>query len=370
MQKERILNDLQKKMVFLTGPRQTGKTTLANDIAKSFKSSAYLTYDRAEDREIILEESWLPQTELLIFDEIHKMEGWKNYLKGVYDTKPSKQKILVTGSARLEIFRELGDSLAGRYFLHRLFPLSPVECDDAKVDYTLDHFLERGGFPEPFFAKSAVDARRWRQQYTDSLLRTDILDFESIRNLRAIRLVFELLQRRVGSPISYRSLAEDVAIAPNTAKKYVQILEALYIVFLVPPYSRNIARSLLKEPKVYFFDTGLVEGDSGVKFENFVAACLLKHVHSKVDYQAEDYVLRYLRTKESKEVDFALVKDDEIEMMIEAKYTNHTIHPALRYFYEKYDIPAIQVVKELKRERMAKGIEIHSGLNFLKSLEL
>ena len=196
-QKKAILQDLQKKMVLLAGPRQAGKTTLAKKIANEFPSFTYLNYDRLEDRKIFLKEEWLPSVELLIFDEIHKMPKWKAYLKGVYDTKPPSQKILVTGSARLEVFKQVGDSLAGRYFLHRLMPLSPAECEKVHIEYTLDRFLERGGFPEPFLTQDLVDANRWRLQYVDSLLREDVLDFENIQNLNAIRLVFELLREKV-----------------------------------------------------------------------------------------------------------------------------------------------------------------------------
>lgn len=370
LQKKKILCDLEKKMVLLAGPRQAGKTTLSKEIAKEFSSSIYLTYDHAKDRKVILDEGWLPSTELIILDEIHKMDQWKNYLKGVYDTKQPHQKILVTGSARLEIFKEVGDSLAGRYFLHRFFPISPVECEFAHVPYTIDHFLERGSFPEPFLAKEKVDAARWRHQYIDSLLHTDVLEFDNIQNVRAIKMVFELLRYRVGSPVSFTSIAEDVAIAPNTVKKYIQILEALYIIFRVPPYSKNIARSLLKEPKIYFFDTGLVKGDEGILFENFVANCLLKHVHAKVDYMGEDAALRYLRTKEKQEVDFALVNDEKIETLIEVKHRDSSVSPTLRYFHEKYQIPAIQLVKELKQERVEKNIAIQKGIRFLKTLDL
>lgn len=357
-------------MVLLAGPRQAGKTTLAKELAKEFTSSVYLSYDRTEDRKIIQKEAWLPSVELIILDEIHKMPKWKNYLKGVYDTKREGQKILVTGSARLEIFNQVGDSLAGRYFLHRLMPLSPAECIKVNQPFTLDRFLERGGFPEPFLAEDLVDANRWRSQYVDSLLREDVLDFDHIQNVKAIRLVFDLLREKVGSPISYSSIAEDVAISPNTVKKYIQILEALYIVFRVTPFSKNIARSLLKEPKIYFFDTGLIKGDLGAKFENFVAGCLMKHVYAKIDYEAENYSLHYLQTKERQEVDFAIVCDQKVQQMIEVKVSDSTLHPALLYFHQKYRLPAMQIVKELKREKVDQDLHIIEALGYLQSLKL
>lgn len=369
-QKNAIIRDLEKKMVLLSGPRQAGKTTLSKSIAQEYENSLYLTYDHLEDRKRIAEEAWLPSTELLILDEIHKMPQWKNYLKGVYDTKPAHQKILVIGSARLEIFHHVGDSLAGRFFLHRLMPLSPAECEHVKAPYSLDLFLQRGGFPEPFLAKTKVDADRWRLQYIDSLLRTDVLDFDQIENLNAIRLLFELLRERVGSPVSYSSLARDISISPNTVKKYIQILEALYIVFRITPFSHNIARSILKEPKIYFFDTGLIKGDEGAKFENFVATCLFKHALANVDYQANELSLHYLQTKERKEVDFAIVKEKKIEQMIEVKLANHHVSEGLIYFQTKYDIPAVQVVKELRKPRMSGKIAIVDAHSFLKNLDL
>lgn len=249
-------------------------------------------------------------------------------------------------------------------------PLSPAECDKVQVKYTLDHFLKRGGFQEPFLAENGVNADRWRMQYVDGLLRVDVLDFDNIHNLNAIRLAFELLRERVGSPISYSSIARDVEVSPHTVKKYIEILEALYIVFRVTPFSHNIARSLLKEPKIYFFDVGLVKGDEGVKFENFVASCLLKHVLALIDYQAKNYGLKYLHTKEKRKVDFALTEDNQIKTMIEVKNSDSTVSSSLSYFHDKYDHPAIQVVKELKRERIEDEIEIIKEKNFLKSLYL
>ncbi len=125
-----ILKDLKKKMVFLIGPRQVGKTWLAKRISEEYEKPMYLNYDRLEDRKLIKDEAWPETADLLIFDEIHKMPEWKNYVKGIYDTKPQTLHLLVTGSARLDTFRQAGDSLAGRFFRHRLFPLSYKELPD------------------------------------------------------------------------------------------------------------------------------------------------------------------------------------------------------------------------------------------------
>jgi predicted AAA+ superfamily ATPase len=368
IQKDLILRDLEKKMVFLTGPRQVGKTWLAKELAETRQNTVYLNYDSTEDRKIIKNEAWLNTTELLILDELHKMPEWKNFIKGVFDTKPESMRILVTGSARLEAFRQAGDSLAGRYFRHRLLPISPAEAISVGADADFERFMTRGGFPEPFLAEDIVDADRWRMQYIDGLIRTDILDFEKVHDFRAIQMVLELLRSKVGSPVSYQSIAEDVGVSPNTIKKYIQIFESLYIVFRVTPFSKNIARSILKEPKLYFFDTGLVAGGSGPRFENLVALCLLKHVYALVDYKGRPYSLKYLRTKDGMEVDFCLVNNNLPELMLEAKVSDSEPGRGLLNFKNRYHIPGMQIVLNLKREKIEKGIEVRDARNYLPSL--
>lgn len=367
---EQIAKDLEKKMVFVVGPRQVGKTWLAKEIGKRFENTAYLNYDRAEDREIIRKELWPKKTELLILDELHKMKGWKNYLKGIFDTRDEKLKILVTGSARLNTFRQSGDSLAGRFFLHRLLPLSLSEIKSLNFDADIDRFVSRGGFPEPFLAETEEEADRWRSQYLDELIRTDVLDFKAIHNFQAIQMVLELLRRKVGSPVSYSSIAEDVQLSPATVKKYIDIFESLFIVFRVSPYSKNIARSILKEPKVYFFDNGLVLGDDGAKFENFVAVSLLKHVFGKADYTGKAYDLKYLRTKEKKEVDFVLLENNEASELIETKLSDGVLSANLKHFSDKYNLKGIQIVKDLKREKSIGNIDIVEANGFLEKLFL
>jgi predicted AAA+ superfamily ATPase len=358
MQTAAIIKDLSSKMVLISGPRQVGKTWLAKEIGKQFSPTVYLNYDNLADRQIIKEITWPEKTKLVILDEIHKMPNWKSYLKGVFDQKPQGLRIIVTGSARLETFKDSGDSLAGRFFLHRLLPFSLEEVKETFLANNLDHFLERGGFPEPLLAKNAIEAKRWRAQYVQGLIREDILNFEQVNDFQAIKLVFELLRSKVGSPISYASIAQDVEIAPNTVKKYLQIMEALFLVFRVSPFSKNIARSLKKEAKIYFFDTGLVRGNEGLILENEIAVQLLKKCYLRSDLEGDDWELQYLRTKEGREVDFALVKNQTITKLIEVKKRQSQISANLQYFTKKYNLKGLQLVKELRQESQKGNIQV------------
>lgn len=371
IQKEQIVKDLKQKLVFLVGPRQVGKTWLAKEISKNYKKPLYLSYDSAKDRELIREAFWSTGTDLIIFDEIHKMRGWKNYLKGVYDTNEDNIHILVTGSARLDAYKNAGDSLAGRYRVHHLLPISYRELVYAGTvnKESIIKLMKRGGFPEPFLTKTDTDADVWRRFYSESLIREDVLDFKDIDNFKAIKQVFELLKTKVGSPISYSSIALDVGISPKTVKNYISILESLYIVFSVRPFTKKIHRSILKEPKIYFYDTGLVKGDEGVIFENMVAVSLLKHVNAVTDEKGKNMTLATIRNKDRKEVDFVLAQDDVAVEIIEVKLKDSSVSPSLLYFSEKNKIKGVQIVRDLKHDRkISDKISIVHVEEYLKKM--
>lgn len=365
-----ILHDLKKKMVIIVGPRQVGKTWLAKEIGSHFKNTVYLNYDNRTDQQIIEKEAWLENTDLLILDEIHKMPNWQQFLKGVFDTRAHSMHILVTGSARMDIMSRSGESLAGRYFRHRLLPFSIAELKDKEIDTPIEKLLSRGGFPEPLLSESEIDAARWRNQYLDGLIRYDILDFQRMVDFKALQLTVDMLRNRVGSTISISSIARDINISPTTVSKYITLLEGLFLIFRVTPYSRNIARSLLKEPKIYFYDTGLVKGDNGAKIENLVAISLLKDIWARNDYLGESWQLNYVRTKEGKEVDFALVKDQQLSQLIECKTSDHDISKSLIYFSQKYSIPGIQLIAHLRNEYKKEFIEVRKTETYLRELFL
>ena len=269
--------------------------------------------------------------------------------------------LLVTGSARMETFRQSGESLAGRYLNFRLHPFSVSELKNTMPPYEALVLLNQfGGFPEPLISGSERKASRWRNQYFTDLIREDIVDFSRIQEINTMRLLVELLRKRTGSPLSLNSIAGDLQVSPKTVKNYLDILESLYIVFTVRPFHKNIARSILKEPKVYFFDSAYVKGDDGNRLENTVACCLLKHCHFQQDIMGKSVCLNYLRTKDKKEVDFLLSEDNQAIEMIEVKLSSNSISRHLKFFKERHSyVKAIQIVQNLRQNEYDRDTDIH-----------
>ena len=373
-----VAADLARKMVIVTGPRQVGKTTLARQFVAQYSTSTeanpaqYFNWDVPDHRATLQRGRWNRAAPLLVFDEIHKMSDWKSWLKGVVDGKPETQRILVTGSARMETFRQSGPSLAGRFHALRLHPISVREwCAQALPPFAttpqqaLAHLLARGGFPEPFLEQDATTAERWRIDYFTGLIREDIVEFSRIAELNAMRLFVELLRSRTGAPLSLASIARDLAVSPVTLRRYLDILEALFIVFIVRPWHRNIGRATQQMPKVYFFDNGLVKTDGnggdngGPRFENAVAAMLAKHADFLRDTTGRDIGLHYIRTKDGSEIDFALSDNERLTDLIECKWADTAVPRSLaRFASEHPDTRATQLVYTLDHEQRRGIVDV------------
>ncbi len=366
-----ILESLGPKITLLSGPRQVGKTTLAKDL---LHSCSYYNYDERKSNRVFINQEWDDQTELVIFDELHKMKKWKLWLKGLYDEGRFKeQSALVTGSARLSHLKKVGDSLAGRFYEYRLFPFDLHEMkslDTCENNYK--KLLERGGFPEPLFHLNLDQSRRWRRTHTDTILRQDLLSLEVIRDLDSIEVLMELLASRVGSTVSYKSLSEDLKISDNTVRRWLRLLEDLYVVFRVGATSKNISRGISKAGKYYFYNIARVEGDESAKFENLVALSLYKQLTFIEDVKGLKTKLNFLKNKEQKQIDFFLQIQGKKPIMVEVKLADENVSPNFKVFGAQITgAVQIQLVAHLKKRYTSKeGVFVECGPAFLEKMDL
>jgi uncharacterized protein len=359
-----IRKDLERKMVFVAGPRQAGKTTLAKQIPGGAKG--YLNWDIAAHRTKILRRE-LPDNDLWVFDEIHKYRGWRNYLKGLFDGREARQRILVTGSARLDLYRRAGDSLQGRYHLHRLHPLSVAELGGGQD--ALDDLMRLSGFPEPFFAHSEREARRWSREYRSLLVREEVTSVERVDDLGKLELLMMRLPECVGSPLSLNSLREDLEVSHKAVARWVAILERLYAVFRISPIGSPRIRAIRKAPKLYHFDWTLVENDAA-RFENLVASHLLKYVHREQDQEGRDLDLGYFRDRDGREVDFIVSEKRKPILAVECKLSENAVDRSVRYFKERFPgCETWQVSLKAKKEfRTPEGVRVGPAVALLRDL--
>ena len=357
--------DLERKMVFVAGPRQVGKTTLGLSLPGA--RDGYLNWDVPEHRERILRRR-MPPGSIWYFDEIHKYRRWRDYLKGLYDGRSSRQRILVTGSARLDLYRYSGDSLQGRYHLLRLHPLSVAELGVDSAD-AFAQLLRLGGFPEPFLSGSEVQARRWSREYRNLLIREEMSALERIQDLGTLELLAMRLPELVGSPLSLNALRKDLQVSHRAVANWVDALERLYAVFRLAPIGSPRIRAIKKARKHYQFDWSLVYGD-GPRFENLVASHLLKWIHFQQDTQGRDLELRYFRDRDGREVDFIVTEKARPITAIECKWSDGRPDRSLRYWKKKFpESAAWQLTAVGERDFVTpSGIRVCSAAKFLRGL--
>ncbi len=362
---EQIVSDLNRKMVFLSGPRQVGKTTLAVEILGELvpDDGVYLNWDRPEHRKIIRDLNWSHEGRVAVLDEIHKYARWKTLVKGFHDTEGDIQRLLVTGSGKFEFYRRGGDSIAGRYQRFRLHPLTLGELgrdggppDGALLEEpglwpsappapgdTLGSLSELGGFPEPFLGGSARQARRWRLAFHEQVLRQDLRDLSRVREVSLVEQLVDMLAERVANPLSINSLREDLQLNHKTVADWIETLERLQLIFRVRPHAGSLARSIRKGSKAYFWDWAAAP-PGGQRFENLVAVHLLKLCHWMQDVEGRMVELRYVRDREKREVDFLLLREGKPWVLIEAKAGAAGLDRSLDYFKTRLGVPhAFQV---------------------------
>jgi predicted AAA+ superfamily ATPase len=389
MDKERyltkcIIKDLEEKMVFIGGARQVGKTTMAQKlVAPSYTNSAYFNWDYRPDRQKLLQGEFPGDANLLIFDEIHKYKKWKTLVKGIYDTLKEKYHFLITGSARLNIYRKGGDSLQGRYHYFTLHPFSMAEMLGITNDIkpfdelsiypnncfndlkTLEHF---GGFPEVLIKQNDRALRRWHHQKLERLFKEDIRDIEAIRDIGTMQLLGDLLPHKVGSLLSINSVREDIEVSHRAATSWLSILEMFYYHFRIYPYHSDIIRSIKKEPKLYLIDWSEVS-DESARFENLVGSHLLKLIQYMQEYEGYSAQLNFLRNVDKKEVDFLVSIDNKPWFCVEVKLTDTTPSSNLYYFRDRLQIPYVyQIVKKERVDIYKNNVRIISADRFLASL--
>jgi predicted AAA+ superfamily ATPase len=368
-----------KEMVFLSGPRQSGKTTFAeNMIGAMYSNVSYFNYDFIESKKTIREEPYFfekldrkdASPPLVIFDEIHKRDNWKNYLKGVYDKFHGQYRFLVSGSGRLDTFQKSGDSLAGRYFMFHLYPLtlgelgnsffSPEDFLDDPITIPLfkkepwelwDTIETFSGFPEPFLKANRLFFNRWNKTYSRQLLYEDVRDMSGIRKMDSLASLYSILPSRIGSPVSINNLAMDIGTSFQTIKDWLTVFDRFFLSFSVSPWTSKIARAIKKEKKTYLMNPSIVE-DRASRMENIVAIELSRAVQLWTDMGFGNYTLHYVRNKEKEEVDFLVAANNEPRLLIEARLSETNPSKSLIKFQKCLGVPAVQLVLRKETARI------------------
>jgi predicted AAA+ superfamily ATPase len=351
-----------RQMALVSGPRQVGKTTACRSVA-----DAYLNWDNADDRRLLLSgptkvagklqlERLRAQPTVAVLDELHKHAKWKSLLKGFFDTYGDRVRLIVTGSSRLDVFRRGGDSLMGRYLLYRMHPWTvgeslrtdlpareiqpPAEVTTADWDALWEH----GGFPEPFLRRDTRFTRRWRSLRQEQLSREDLREVTQVQDLGTMETLMQILAERSAQQLVYSNLSQEIGVAVDTVKRWIDLLGRLHYGFLVRPWFVNVSKALRKEPKWFLRDwSGLA--DEGARAETFVACHLLKAVEGWTDLGFGDFELRYLRDKQKREVDFLVVRDRKPWFLVEAKMSDTSLSPSLAHFQAQTKAPhAFQAV--------------------------
>lgn len=341
-----ITEDLNKKMVFIGGPRQVGKTTLSLSFLSGTKAEShpgYLSWDDVNDRQAILNQELPAEQKIIILDEVHKYKNWRALVKGLYDKNKSSVRFIVTGSAKLDYFLKGGETLMGRYHYYMLHPFSLNEISKKPSKADLEQLINFGGFPEPFLSGDTKTLRRWQLERNRRVVYDDLRDLESVKDISILENLLTVLPERVGSPLSIEKLRILLNTSHQTMERYIQILERLYVVYRIPPYGSAKVKAVKKEQKLYFYDWAQI-ADPGIRFENMIAGHLLKYCHYIEDTEGFEMELRFIRNVEGKEIDFIVLKNKKPHFAVECKSGERQLSSTISYYKDRLKIPKVYQV--------------------------
>jgi predicted AAA+ superfamily ATPase len=361
----------EKRMVFLSGARRVGKTTLGELIGEGFVNQDYVNCESPQDRTRLIRspayfesiERRDESTPLVVLDEINRHRGWRKYVKGAYDRTEGDYQFLLIGSSRMDYPQRRGDSLAGRYYLLSLWPFTQAELGRANQPWRgffenpLQVSMERhgelrelweglgehSGFPEPFLAGRTTAYRRWSNAYAEQLIREDMRDLTGIKAIAELETLYHLLPAQVGQPLSVPGLANGLQVAYNTVRSWLGTLQRFFTVFSLSPWSRGVPRAIREGQKVYLADIPRVR-EPAARFENAVALELLRAVTSWTELGFGRFGLHFIRTKDGQEVDFLVVEDSRPVLLVDAALKAQQPSPALIKFQDALKVPAVQLV--------------------------
>ncbi len=371
------------KMIFLSGPRQVGKTFFVKSkLQEMSNEELYFNWDdpfvkRTYNKNPHFLKAFLAHAAgdppLVAFDEIHKHKNWKNILKGLYDIHSNKAQIIVTGSARLDFYKASGDSLIGRYFSYRLLPMGLAEASQdfsltinepsvlsfpdknnffprlpntgksAGLKEAFELWLRFGGFPEPFSKAKDGFSLKWRKDYRSLLISEDVRELTRIQDIKGLEQLMLVLPEKIGSPLSINSIREDLQVNHKTVAAWLEAFKKIYLVFSILPWSKSIAKAIAKEQKYYFFDWTMVD-DPGARFENAVALSLFRMACRWNELGLGDFDVRYIRNVRKQEVDFVLIDRNKPVALFEAKLNDINLSPAGMFFADLLKIPYYQII--------------------------
>lgn len=303
-------------VVTLCGPRQSGKTTLARHL---FPNYGYVSMEEPDEQAAFYNDprGFLQQNPApCIFDEVQNTPELLSYLQGIVDSENRPGMYVLTGSRQMELQQSITQSLAGRTGMVDLLPLSQHELERAGIQLTRNEKLFCGGLPRVH--ASRIKPARAYNDYLRTYVERDVRQIINVRNLAAFDVFMRLLASRVGQVVNYSSLAGDVGVSASTIKEWVSMLEASYIVFPLRPYYKNYGKRMIKSPKIYFTETGLVCSLLGIKspemvgrdpligsiYENYIVSEFLKTQLN----MGETPDLFYFRDSNGFEIDLILEK--------------------------------------------------------------